>query len=126
MGLLLLAPATVVPEFPDVVPAGLLRRLLLVEPLLLPLPEPLLEEVVALSDPEIVAVDWPPPGRVVTTVMTFGTFVVELDPLLPDDDEGSFVTPFWTTSQVRTKGVRLVVPWLVTRSVWDPSGSVPV
>jgi hypothetical protein len=86
-------------------------------------------EEVALCEAEIVAVDTPPPGSVVRTVMTLGTFVVEMldpDPLPPVDDEGSCVTPFWTIRLVRTSGVRLVCPSLVTRSVWDPSESPPI
>jgi hypothetical protein len=92
-GPLLLALAAAAPEFPDVVPARLLGRLLLLEPLLMPLPEPVLEVAVALHDPEIVAVDCLPPGRV-KMVMIFGTVVGEPDPLLPDDDDGTCVTPF--------------------------------
>ena len=90
-----MAPVTAAPEFPGVVPARLLGRLLVLEPIMMPSPEPtVLEEVVALREPEIVAVDCPPPGRVVTTVMTFGAVVVEPEPLLPDDDAGTCVAPF--------------------------------
>jgi hypothetical protein len=60
----------------------------------MPSPEPVLEDVVALRDPEIVAVDFPPPGRVVSTVMIFGAVVVEPEPLLPDDNAGTCVAPF--------------------------------
>jgi len=81
---------------------------------------------VALCEDEIIVVDTWPPGSVVMTVVTSAIFVVEMldpDPLLSVGGEGSRVTPFWTTRLVRTSGVRLVFPLLVTRSAWDPSES---
>ena len=56
-GPLLFAPVAAAPELPDVVPARLLGRLLLLKPLLMLPPELVLDEVVPLCEAEIVAVD---------------------------------------------------------------------